>query len=57
MNKISAGSHSGSVDINGNLYIWGKSKIGKFLTPYEVEPVGEKMMDISIGNNFGACVS
>ena len=57
MTKISAGTHSGSVGANGCLYVWGKSKIGKFLSPYETESIGESMIEISIGHNFGAAVS
>jgi X-linked retinitis pigmentosa GTPase regulator len=33
---VAAGYHSGAIDSNGNLYIWGSGSFGEFLKPKKI---------------------
>ena len=52
---VAAGSHSGAIDCDGLLYIWGTGVFGTFLSPLKISNYAESGMieTISINNGFG----
>lgn len=54
--KTSCGHNSSCVDSDGNLFIWGSGVFGEFLTPYKITLINTKVIDISLGNSFGAFI-
>lgn len=54
--KASCGHHSAAFDIDGNLFVWGTGVFGEFLTPYKLTSINSKVIDISLGGCFGACI-
>jgi len=54
--KASCGHHSAAFDSDGNLFVWGTGVFGEFLTPYKLTSINSKVIDISLGGCFGACI-
>ena len=51
--KISAGYHSAAISFKGELYIWGNSSLGDFLTPQKVcKNIDCPVSDIKMGDRF-----
>ena len=51
--KISAGTFSGSLTTNGELYLWGKGAFGEFFKPTLFSNKDEYFIDFQINNGFG----
>lgn len=49
---ITAGYHSGALDYNGNLYLWGSGSFGEYLRPKKYN-LGVSLNQISITGFFG----
>lgn len=54
--KISAGSHSAAISLEGDLYLWGTGTFGEYLTPQRIIGFKHPFKRISVGNGFGCCV-
>ena len=48
---VAAGSHSGAIDCDGQLYIWGTGVFGTFLSPLKISNYQESGMFESISIN------
>lgn len=51
--KIAAGSHSGAISTQGELYLWGAGAFGEYLTPQRITGFKTALKRVSIGNGFG----
>jgi X-linked retinitis pigmentosa GTPase regulator len=58
MKHIAAGSCSASISSDsGDLYLWGSGVFGEFLTPHRVKTISNRVVGISLGNQFGAAIN
>ena len=58
MRYIAAGSFSASIaKDSGNMYLWGDGTWGNFQQPHRVKKIEERVSCMSIGDQFGACIS
>lgn len=56
MSMIAAGSFSACVSKeNGNVFLWGTGTFGQFKTPHRVKKIEQKVIAVSLGDQFG-CV-
>lgn len=51
--KVSAGSFSGSLTADGQIYVWGKGVFGEFLKPTLLTKKDQYFIDIQINDGFG----
>jgi alpha-tubulin suppressor-like RCC1 family protein len=54
--KVSCGHHSAALSRKGELYIWGTSSFGVYLTPHRVASMGPHIMDVELGSCFGVAL-
>lgn len=52
--KVSCRHHTAAISVDGELYFWGTSIFGEYLTPQKITGMSVKMKDISIGGCFGS---
>jgi alpha-tubulin suppressor-like RCC1 family protein len=58
MSYVSAGSFSGSVSKeSGSLYLWGTGSFGVFKTPHRVKKIEGRVLQVDIGESFGAVLT
>jgi alpha-tubulin suppressor-like RCC1 family protein len=48
--EISAGNHSAAINLEGNLFLWGKGAFGSLDRPYMMQ---QKMKSISVNGSSG----
>lgn len=55
MFKIAAGYHSAAISVKGELYIWGESALGSFMTPRKISlNTGAEIVSVQMGDSFTA---
>lgn len=58
MKHISAGSFSASISQDTcQLYLWGTGTFGNFQSPHRVKKIPENVAEVSIGEQFGVCLT
>ena len=57
MSRIAAGSFSGSISDDGQVYIWGTGTFGKFATPHRMKKIKQKALQLQIGQDFGVVLT
>lgn len=58
MKFIAAGSFSASISQETNqLYLWGTGTFGNFHSPHRVKKITENVISVSVGDQFGACLT
>lgn len=58
MRFIAAGSFSASIAADsGSMYLWGNGTFGEFATPHRVKKIEQPVVAVSVGDQFGACLT